>query len=150
MRVTDQRPTGADDAHDTTDREDLAVPYDAAPGVDPGEAELWEIVRVDCPSCRRPIALVGDEERLPQHAVLPRAWHPFSPTLCPGSGTPTDDLVEVECAEEADSAGLGSLSALPGEHDWRTQPFSHALVHRPVRSGSAPVIPEQRGRFSRR
>ncbi|MCX4758551.1 hypothetical protein WN990_10905 [Kitasatospora purpeofusca] len=150
MRVTDQRPTGADDAHDTTDREDLAVPHDGAPGVDPGEAELWETVRVDCPSCRRPIALVGDEERLPQHAVLPRAWHPFSPTLCPGSGTPTDDLAEVECAEEGDPAGLSALSALPGEHDWRTQPFSHAMVHRPVRSGSAPVIPEQRGRFSRR
>ncbi|MER7701712.1 hypothetical protein ABTX81_02265 [Kitasatospora sp. NPDC097605] len=150
MRVTDQRPTGADDAHDTTDREDLAVPYDTAPGLDPGEGDTWEIVRVDCPSCRRPIALVGDEERLPQHAVLPRPWHPFSPALCPGSGAPTDDLAEVESAEEAGSAALDALLTLPGELDWRTQPFSHALVHRPVRTAPAPAIPEQRGRFSRR
>ncbi|MER5352437.1 hypothetical protein ABT093_19155 [Kitasatospora sp. NPDC002551] len=150
MRVTDQRPTGADDAHDTTDREDLAVPYETAPGVDPGEADTWDIVRVHCPSCRRPIALVGDEERLPQHAVLPRPWHPFSPALCPGSGAPTDDLAEVESAEDAGSAGLEKLLTHPGELDWRTQPFSHAMVHRPVRSAAAPAVPEQRGRFSRR
>ncbi|MEV6975866.1 hypothetical protein [Kitasatospora sp. NPDC093806] len=150
MRVTDERPTGADDAHDTTDREDLAVPYDAAPGVDPGEADTWEIFRVHCPACRRPIALVGDEERLPQHAVLPKAWHPFSPALCPGSGAATDDLAEVESAEDAEPTGLAALLALPSELDWRTQPFSHALVHRPVRRTSAPAIPEQRSRFFRR
>ncbi|MFB6890466.1 hypothetical protein ACFCX4_14240 [Kitasatospora sp. NPDC056327] len=150
MRVTDERPTGADDAHDTTDREDLAVPYEAVPGVDPGEADAWEIFRVHCPSCRRPIALVGDEEQLPQHAVLPRPWHPFSPALCPGSGTPTDDLAEVESAGDAEAAGQGGPLTPPGELDWRTQPFSHATVHRPVRSGAAPAIPEQRGRFSRR
>ncbi|MFE7191583.1 hypothetical protein [Kitasatospora sp. NPDC057541] len=150
MRVTDERPTGADDAHDTTDREDLAVPYETAPEVDPGEVDGWEIVRVHCPSCRRPIALVGDEERLPQHAVLPRPWHPFSPTLCPGSGAPTDDLFEVDSEEEAGSAGPDALLTPPGELDWRTQPFSHAMVHRPVRSAVAPAIPEQRGRFSRR
>ncbi|WP_327674955.1 hypothetical protein [Kitasatospora sp. NBC_00458] len=150
MRVADQRPMGADDSHDTTDREDLAVPYDAAPGVDPGEADTWEIFRVHCPACRRPIALVGDEERLPQHAVLPTAWHPFSPALCPGSGAPTDDLTDVETAEDAEPTGLEALLALPSELDWRTQPFSHAMVHRPVRVEPAPAIPEQRSRLTRR
>ncbi|GAA2835497.1 hypothetical protein RMN57_08005 [Kitasatospora sp. CM 4170] len=146
MRATDQRSLSADDTHDMTDREDLAVPSDPAPGMDPGEGDTWEIIRVHCPECRRPIALVGDEERLPQHAVLPTAWHPFSPALCPGSGAPTDDLAEVETAEDAEPTGLEGLLTLPAELDWRTQPFSHAVAHRPVRAATAPSIPEQRSR----
>lgn len=119
--------------------------------MDPGEADTWEIFRVHCPECRRPIALVGDEERLPQHAVLPTAWHPFSPALCPGSGAPTDDLAEVDSAEDAETDDLEALLALPAELDWRTQPFSHAVAHRPVQVPAvAPVIPRQRTRLARR
>ncbi|MGW4893110.1 hypothetical protein ACWEQL_12725 [Kitasatospora sp. NPDC004240] len=149
MPATDRRSLSADDVHDTADREDLAVAHDRLPGVDPGEADTWEIVRVHCPACRRPIALVGDEERLPQHAVLRTAWHPFSPTVCPGSGAPTDDLTEVDLPDDADAPGLEALLALPAELDWRTQPFSHAVAHRPVRATPAaalPVVPEQRSR----
>ncbi|MBP0448863.1 hypothetical protein J5Y04_04810 [Kitasatospora sp. RG8] len=150
MRATDPRSPGADDTHDMTDRDGLAVPNGLAPGVDPGEADTWEIFRVHCPECRRPIALVGDEERLPQHAVLPTAWHPFSPALCPGSGAPTDDLAEVEPSEDAEADGLEALLALPTELDWRTQPFSHAVAHRPVRvTAVAPLIPQQRRRLAR-
>ncbi|GAA2749764.1 MULTISPECIES: hypothetical protein [Kitasatospora] len=109
-------------------------------GVDPGDADTWEIVRVHCPACDRPIALIGDEERLPQHAVLPSAWHPFSPKLCPGSGAPTDEL--PECEEHAEEGtGLAALLTRPRALDWRTQPFSHAATHRPVR---APHVPAQR------
>ncbi|MEV7777503.1 hypothetical protein [Kitasatospora sp. NPDC088351] len=150
MPATDQRSLSADDAHDMTGREDLAVAHGPAPGVDPGEGETWEIFRVHCPECRRPIALVGDEERLPQHAVLPTAWHPFSPALCPGSGTSADDLAEVEPTADADADSLEALLTLPSELDWRTQPFSHAVAHRPVRTVPAPAIPEQRGRLVRR
>ncbi|MER6395995.1 hypothetical protein OG618_07615 [Kitasatospora sp. NBC_01246] len=149
MRATDRHSLSADDTHDMTGREDLAVPHEPSAGVDPGEGETWDIVRVHCPECRRPIALVGDEERLPQHAVLPTAWHPFSPALCPGSGAPTDDLAEVESAEDAGTAGLEALLALPSELDWRTQPFSHAVAHRPVRTAPAPAIPQQRSRLVR-
>ncbi|MFF2040406.1 hypothetical protein ACFVVX_08270 [Kitasatospora sp. NPDC058170] len=150
MPATDERSLGADDTHDTTGREDLAVGHDPAPGVDPGEGDTWEIFRVHCPECRRPIALVGDEERLPQHAVLPTAWHPFSPALCPGSGVAADDLAEVEDAQDAQAPGLEALLTLPAELDWRTQPFSHAVAHRPVRVEAAPAIPEQRRRLARR
>ncbi|MFE4970893.1 hypothetical protein ACFRAR_02100 [Kitasatospora sp. NPDC056651] len=113
-----------------TDREDLAV--DHMPGTDPGEADAWDVLRVHCPECRRPIALPADEERLPQHALLPTAWNPFAPAVCPGSGAPTDDLAEVEAPEDAEPAGFDALSKLPNGLDWRTQPFSHAVAHRPV------------------
>ncbi|MFH9350078.1 hypothetical protein [Kitasatospora sp. NPDC017646] len=145
MPATDQRVLAADETDDMTGRDDLAV--DHAPGTDPGEAETWDIFRVHCPECRRPIALVADEERLPQHALLPTAWNPFAPAICPGSGTPTDDLAEVEAPEDAEPSGLGALFKLPSELDWRTQPFSHALVHRPVRGATAvAAVPARAGR----
>ncbi|MFI2612751.1 hypothetical protein [Kitasatospora sp. NPDC018619] len=143
MPATDQRVLGADETDDTTGREDLAV--EGLPGADPGEAENWDAFRVDCPECRRPIALVADEERLPQHALLPTAWNPFSPAICPGSGTPTEDLAEVEAPEHAEPAGIDALFKLPTGLDWRTQPFSHAVAHRPVRLAAVapaePVVP---------
>ncbi|MFI6447651.1 hypothetical protein [Kitasatospora sp. NPDC050543] len=145
MPTADQRSLSADDAHDTSDREDFAVAYGPTPGADPGEADTWEIIRVHCPACDRPIALVGDEERLPQHAVLPTAWHPFSPALCAGSGAPTDDLPEVDLAADSVAPGLEDLLALPAALDWRTQPFSHAFGHSPVHTPAARV-PAQRSR----
>ncbi|WP_181442468.1 hypothetical protein [Streptomyces tateyamensis] len=131
MPATEQRALRADSAltsHDEPEGEERFPGPDHAPGTDPGEAEAWEIVRVTCPECRRAIALVGDEEQLPQHAVLRTAWHPFEPALCPGSGLPTDDLEEVvEPESGAGQAGaLAALLTLPAELDWRTQPFSHA------------------------
>ncbi|MFE6052349.1 hypothetical protein ACFQ6N_16465 [Kitasatospora sp. NPDC056446] len=167
MPATDQRVLGADETDDTDDptgRDGLAV--DHAPGTDPGDAETWDIFRVNCPECRRPIALVADEERLPQHALLPTAWNPFAPAICPGSGAPTDDLAEVDEPEDAEPAGFEALFKLPNGLDWRTQPFSHAVAHCPVRMAavspalpaiaSAPTvaalcaIPEQRRRLVRR
>ncbi|MFJ6622888.1 hypothetical protein ACIQOW_35555 [Kitasatospora sp. NPDC091335] len=143
MPATDQRVLGADETDDMTDREDLAV--DHMPGTDPGEADTWDIFRVHCPECRRPIALVADEERLPLHALLPTAWNPFAPAICPGSGTPTDDLAEAEDSEDAEPVLFDALFKLPSGLDWRTQPFSHAVAHRPVRLAAvgqaAPVVP---------
>ncbi|MBO1416868.1 hypothetical protein [Streptomyces sp. FH025] len=161
MPATDQRVLGADETDDMTGRDDLAA--DHAPGYDPGEAEIWDIFRVHCPECRRPIALVADEERLPQHALLPTAWNPFAPAICPGSGAPTDDLAEVTASTDAEPAGFDALFKLPSGLDWRTQPFSHALVQRPVHASvtvpaaaapaarsAVPVLPEQRRRLVRR
>ncbi|MFJ5229147.1 hypothetical protein ACIQBJ_04515 [Kitasatospora sp. NPDC088391] len=109
-------------------------------GADPGAADSWESVRVHCPACDRPIALIGDEERLPQHAVLTSAWNPFQPAICPGTGAPTAEL--PECEEHAEQDGPDNLVALPGKLDWRTQPFSHAGAHRAVRV----LVPAQRDR----
>ncbi|WP_051966403.1 hypothetical protein [Kitasatospora mediocidica] len=130
MPAADQRALSADSTLtelDGPEGDELSPGLDLAPGADPGEPESWEIFRVHCPECDRPIALVDEEERLPQHAVLRTAWHPFSPALCPGSGLPADDLEETgpEPGTDTDSA-LAALLARPVVLDWRTQPFSHA------------------------
>jgi hypothetical protein len=131
MPIADQR------ARSTEGEERLAAerPGDY-PGTDPGEMDTWEIFRVHCPECDRPIALVGDEERLPQHAVLPTAWHPFSPALCPGSGASADELAECDAPEHAGDPDLDALLAPRTAFDWRTQPFSHA--------GGPGSVPRQR------
>ncbi|MFE9423239.1 hypothetical protein ACFYNO_09760 [Kitasatospora sp. NPDC006697] len=129
MPSTEPRTRRAADFEDA-EGDDLVPGPDSAAGVEPGETETWDLVRVDCPECHRAIALVGDEEQLPQHAVLRQAWHPFSPALCPGSGVPTEELalVEPEAGKPADA--LAALLTLPAGLDWRTQPFSHSQTVR--------------------
>ena len=104
-----------------------AVPASAdVPGTDPGEGETWDIFRLRCPECDRPIALLGDEERFPQHALLPTAWAPFSPAICSGSGLSVDEADELEDEPDFDpEPSLEALLTLPSELDWRRQPFSH-------------------------
>ncbi|MGW2254069.1 hypothetical protein ACWCXH_28330 [Kitasatospora sp. NPDC001660] len=151
MPATDQRALGSDETDDVAGRDDIAVGNLPTPSTDPGDGESWDIFRVHCPECRRPIALVADEERLPLHALLPTAWNPFAPAICPGSGTPTDDLAEVESPADSLPTGFEALFKLPTGLDWRTQPFSHAVAHRPVRVAAVtPTIPEQRRRLIRR
>ncbi|WP_157531870.1 MULTISPECIES: hypothetical protein [unclassified Kitasatospora] len=129
----------------TVAEDDERFDLDDFPGVDPGELETWDIFRVHCPECDRPIALLGDEDQLPQHAVLPTAWHPFSAALCAGTGAPTEDLTECDSIEHAAVEGL-TLGSSPAEFDWRTHPFSHASA-----PGSGPLerrsrVPAQRSR----
>ena len=58
--------------------------------VDEGDVEdldeTYEIFRVICPDCAQPIALLADEEVLPEHALCPSPWNPFGLTVCPGPG----------------------------------------------------------------
>nr|WP_249375127.1 hypothetical protein [Streptomyces sp. I05A-00742] len=96
--------------------------------------------RVTCPDCARPIALLADEDELPEHALCPSPWNPFGLTVCPGSGRAVEDAElsgEDEGALELDTA---LLLTLPESLDWRTQPFSHigGPGARPVR------VPEMR------
>ena len=98
-----------------------------------------EIYRVLCPECDQRIGLLADEERLPEHALLPTARDPFGLAVCQGSGTPAAvaDLADDSETSEADA---GVLLTLPAGLDWRTQPFSHAG------RVSAGVVPAQGGR----
>lgn len=129
--------TVVDERAGMPDEESLLV------GTDPGEGETWDIQRLRCPECDRPIALVGDEERFPQHALLRTAWSPFSDetAACPGSGRPATDAQEPEEDGDFDpEPDLEALLALPPELDWRTQPFSDV---RSVRA-AVPLRPAQR------
>ncbi|MGC5235566.1 hypothetical protein [Streptomyces albogriseolus] len=87
--------------------------------------DTFEMFRVVCPDCSQPIALLADEEILPEHALCASPWNPFGLTVCPGTGRrasearPADETVTPQ---EQDTA---LLLTLPQGLDWRTQPFSH-------------------------
>ncbi|GGY08832.1 hypothetical protein [Streptomyces anandii] len=104
----------------------------APEGVEPDEFDTgsdaydtFEMYRVICPECAQPIALLADEEVLPEHALCASPWNPFGLSVCAGTGRraaearPADESVEPQ---EQDTA---LLLTLPQGLDWRTQPFSH-------------------------
>ncbi|MEU9788081.1 hypothetical protein AB0H92_45225 [Streptomyces phaeochromogenes] len=104
--------------------------------------DTFEMYRVICPDCAQPIALLADEETLPEHALCASPWNPFGLTVCAGTGRtaaearPADETMEVQ---EQDTA---LLLTLPQGLDWRTQPFSHVggPGSRPMR---VPVMRDQ-------
>lgn len=107
--------------------------------LEPGDAEDFEVRHAVCPDCGQSIALVADEEHLPQHALCLTPWNPFGLTVCAGTGRPVSDALPTLGAllpEQQEPAAIVHL-ALPQGLDWRTQPFSH--VGGP---GSRPVRPE--------
>ncbi|GGW33665.1 hypothetical protein [Streptomyces xantholiticus] len=89
------------------------------------EYDTFEMYRVICPDCAQPIALLADEDVLPEHALCPTPWNPFGLTVCSGTGRdasssrPADESLELQ---EQDTA---LLLTLPQGLNWRTQPFSH-------------------------
>lgn len=87
--------------------------------------DTFEMYRVICPDCAQPIALLADEEVLPEHALCTSPWNPFGLTVCAGTGRPA---VEARPADESavpQEQETALLLTLPQGLDWRTQPFSH-------------------------
>ncbi|WP_326592354.1 hypothetical protein [Streptomyces sp. NBC_01294] len=132
-------------------------PLDSGDGTFAGDAEYadylddiegFEIHHAICPDCGQSIALVADEEYLPQHALCLTPWNPFGLTVCAGTGRPATDALPtvgmIQPVEEAQEPDTVVLSTLPQGLDWRTQPFSHVggPGSRPVRVVS-PVLPQQ-------
>lgn len=48
--------------------------------------DTFEMYRVVCPDCAQPIALLADEDVLPEHALCASPWNPFGLTVCAGTG----------------------------------------------------------------
>ncbi len=111
--------------------------------------EGFDIHHAVCPDCGQSIALVADEEYLPQHALCLTPWNPFGLTVCAGTGRPVGDaLPTVGMIQQP--TGTQELEpvvmlSLPQGLDWRTQPFSHVggPGSRPVRTAS-PLPPQTR------
>ncbi|MCC3775390.1 hypothetical protein [Streptomyces sp. UNOB3_S3] len=104
--------------------------------------ETYEMFRVMCPDCARPIALLADEDVLPEHALCPSPWDPFGLTVCPGSGRGAEEADPADESRGAQDLDAALLLTLPESLDWRTQPFSH--IGGP---GSRPLrVPGQGGR----
>ncbi|MFZ3468980.1 hypothetical protein ACODT3_32210 [Streptomyces sp. 4.24] len=113
-----------------------------------GYAEGFEIHHATCPDCGQSIALVADEEYLPQHALCLTPWNPFGLTVCAGTGRPASDALPTLgfAADEVQELEPVVHLALPQGLDWRTQPFSHVggPGSRPVRTPAPAVLPQMR------
>ncbi|MFE0681814.1 hypothetical protein ACFW17_13520 [Streptomyces sp. NPDC058961] len=87
--------------------------------------DTFEMYRVICPDCAQPIALLADEEELPEHALCPSPWNPFVLTVCAGTGLPATAAKAADETLEVQEQDTALLLTLPQGLDWRTQPFSH-------------------------
>ncbi|MGW0548161.1 hypothetical protein [Streptomyces altiplanensis] len=87
--------------------------------------DTFEMYRVICPDCNQPIALLADENVLPEHAKCPTPWNPFGLTACAGTGRPAADAKPADESLEVQEQETALLLTLPQGLDWRTQPFSH-------------------------
>ncbi|WP_030380815.1 MULTISPECIES: hypothetical protein [unclassified Streptomyces] len=98
-------------------------------GVEPDDEfdayDTFEMYRVICPDCAQPIALLADEEVLPEHALCASPWNPFGLTVCAGTGRPADEARPADESLTPQQQETGLLLTLPQGLDWRTQPFSH-------------------------
>ena len=118
-------------------------------GVEPDDADefdayddTFEMYRVICPDCAQPIALLADEEVLPEHALCASPWNPFGLTVCAGTGRRAAEAGSADESAEPQEQETALLLTLPQGLDWRTQPFSHVggPGSRPMR---VPVIRRQ-------
>ncbi|MEU5635366.1 hypothetical protein ACIA8I_36015 [Streptomyces rishiriensis] len=105
-------------------------PFDAD-GFDADDADhfdaydTFEMYRVICPDCAQPIALLADEEILPEHALCASPWNPFGLTVCAGTGRAASEARSADESAEPQEQDTALLLTLPQGLDWRTQPFSH-------------------------
>ncbi|GAB3182798.1 hypothetical protein [Streptomyces incanus] len=97
--------------------------------------DTFEMYRVVCPDCAQPIALLADEEVLPEHALCATPWNPFGLTVCAGTGRSADDARPADESAVPQEQDTALLLTLPQGLDWRTQPFSHVggPASRPMR-----------------
>ncbi|BBC38068.1 uncharacterized protein SGFS_093620 [Streptomyces graminofaciens] len=87
--------------------------------------DTFELFRVICPDCAQPIALLSDEDDLPEHAQVVSPWNPFGLTVCAGTGRPASEARSADEDVEPEEQDTAVVLTLPQGLDWRTQPFSH-------------------------
>ncbi|MGW1587245.1 hypothetical protein [Streptomyces sp. NPDC002386] len=87
--------------------------------------DTFEMYRVLCPDCAQPIALLADEEFLPEHALCASPWNPFGLTVCAGTGRAATEARPADESFAPQEQDTALLLTLPQGLDWRTQPFSH-------------------------
>lgn len=97
----------------------------ALDGEEPDAYDTFEMYRVICPECAQPIALLADEEVLPEHALCASPWDPFGLTVCAGTGRRASDARPADESFAPQEQDTALLLTLPQGLDWRTQPFSH-------------------------
>ena len=101
-------------------------PVDSDEDTAPDAYDTFEMYRVICPDCSQPIALLADEDVLPEHALCPTPWNPFVLTVCAGTSRAAADARPADESLDAQEQETALLLTLPQGLDWRMQPFSHA------------------------
>ncbi|SCD66154.1 hypothetical protein GA0115239_105218 [Streptomyces sp. BpilaLS-43] len=101
-------------------------PVDPDEDTAPDAYDTFEMYRVICPDCTQPIALLADEDVLPEHALCPTPWNPFVLTVCAGTGRTASQARPADESPDVQEQEAGLLLTLPQGLDWRMQPFSHA------------------------
>ncbi|MEU8629469.1 hypothetical protein [Streptomyces sp. NPDC048669] len=101
-------------------------PVDPFEDTAPDAYDTLEMYRVTCPDCAQPIALLADEDTLPEHALCPTPWNPFVLTVCAGTGRPASKSRPADESPDVQEQETALLLTLPQGLDWRMQPFSHA------------------------
>ncbi|MFE2278961.1 hypothetical protein ACFXAE_17315 [Streptomyces sp. NPDC059454] len=96
-----------------------------APDEEPDAYDTFEMYRVVCPDCAQPIALLADEDVLPEHALCASPWNPFGLTVCAGTGRRASEARPADESVTPQEQDTALLLTLPQGLDWRTQPFSH-------------------------
>ena len=104
---------------------DYSDSFDADEADDFDAYDTFEMYRVICPDCAQPIALLADEEVLPEHALCASPWNPFGLTVCAGTGRKASEARSADESAEPQEQHTALLLTLPQGLDWRTQPFSH-------------------------
>ncbi|MER5735833.1 hypothetical protein ABT117_09170 [Streptomyces sp. NPDC002262] len=115
----------------------MQEPVDSVDTSDEFDAyDTFEMFRVVCPECDQPIALLADEDALPEHALCPSPWNPFTLTVCAGTGRSADEAVSADEGVGVQEQDTALLLTLPQGLDWRKQPFSHigGPGSRPIRA----------------
>ncbi|MFI8087054.1 hypothetical protein ACIF9R_01905 [Streptomyces sp. NPDC086080] len=92
---------------------------------EPDAYDTFEMYRVICPDCAQPIALLADEDVLPEHALCASPWNPFGLTVCAGTGRLASEARPADESVTPQEQDTALLLTLPQGLDWRTQPFSH-------------------------
>ncbi|MFJ3305456.1 hypothetical protein ACIPSA_20490 [Streptomyces sp. NPDC086549] len=101
------------------------VEPDAFEAEETDDYDTFEMYRVICPDCAQPIALLADEDVLPEHALCASPWNPFGLTVCAGTGRAATEARPADESFEPQEQGTALLLTLPQGLNWRTQPFSH-------------------------
>ncbi|WP_416977766.1 hypothetical protein [Streptomyces sp. T028] len=97
--------------------------FDAADELD--AYDTFEMYRVICPDCAQSIALLADEQVLPEHALCASPWNPFGLTVCAGTGRSASEARSEDEGDTAQEQDTAIVLTLPQGLDWRMQPFSH-------------------------
>ncbi|MEU1272737.1 hypothetical protein [Streptomyces sp. NPDC005799] len=111
--------------HSVVEPEPESVEPDAYDDEELDAYDTFEMYRVVCPDCAQPIALLADEEVLPEHALCASPWNPFGLTVCAGTGRRAAEARSADDSAEVQEQDTALLLTLPQGLDWRTQPFSH-------------------------